>query len=265
MFKSLRINRAMQQAYQQWNGFALKPSDPQMTTAVRSRLRGTQIVAEDGDILVTQTGFVTLAIHADQAQLIGKALVAPGIDNNGQRGYLVLRVNARPYHSRAESAVQANTESLKALHKADSLLTSFGDKFTLREAARQLPWYTLINQADCERSGLCLWGTQSFLQRFGLLTIARQYGVPRALLKLAGPYGDRASAARALRDSSARLRAGTAAEQVARQRAEEAMAGLPNAILSTFEDGAVTSPKKKPIEKQSNPTHRNEAKALACG
>ncbi len=265
MFKSLRINRAMQQAYQQWNGFALTASDPQMAAAVRSRLRSTQIVAEDGDILVTQTGFVTLAIHADQARLIGKALVAPGIDNNGQRGHLVLRDNAHPYHSRAESAARANTESLKALLKADSLLTTFGDKFTLREAAKQLPWHTLINQADCECSGLCLWGTESFLRRFGLLTIARRFGVPRALLKLAGPYGDRASAARALRDSSARLRAGTTAEQAARQRAEKAMAGLPDAILGAFEDEAMISPIKKPIEERSSPTHRHESKALACG
>ena len=55
-----------------------------------SLLRGHQLVGRDHEILVTEAGFVTMAILADRAIEIEQAVIVPGVDQNGLRGFLVL-------------------------------------------------------------------------------------------------------------------------------------------------------------------------------
>ena len=156
------------------------------------------IVVDDNEIMVIECGFVTMAIHADRAVEVEGAIVVPGVDSSGQRGFLVLREGAVPFHSLASSAIDACHECDRANQMANALL-AYGDKYDLRMAARNAPWYKLVTEEDMTSAGLCIWGSESVLRRFGLLGIARRFGLPRLVLRLAGPYGDRVVAASLLR------------------------------------------------------------------
>jgi hypothetical protein len=199
MHMNFRAKRALSHGRQQWNGFAYAKTAIELLPQVHSRLKSHCIVIDDNEILVIECGFVTMAIHADRAVVVEDAVVVPGVDCRGQRGFLVLRENAVPFHSLASSAIDACRESDRANQKANALLTAYGDKNNLRLAARKAPWYQLVTEEDLISSGLCMWGSESFLRRFGLLNIARRFGLPRLILRLAGPYGDRVVAASLLR------------------------------------------------------------------
>ncbi len=194
-----RANRALSHAYSQWNGFAFAEPASGLLPLVRSRLKSHQVVVDDNEILVTEIGFVTMAVHADRAVKYRESVVVPGVDSSGVFGFLVLRENAVPYHSLSASPAEAYQESDSAHQKANALVAAYGDKNKLRAAARQAPWYRLITEQDVACSGLCRWGSESFLRRMGLLFLARRFGLPRLVLRLAGPYGDRVTAASMLR------------------------------------------------------------------
>ena len=194
-----RAKRALLHACHQWNGFAYATPATGLLPQVRSMLKSHCIVVDDNEIMVIECGFVTMAIHADRAVKVEGAIVVPGVDSNGQRGFLVLQEGAVPFHSLASSVIDACRECDRANQKASTLLTAFGDKNSLRMAARKAPWYKLVTEEDMTSAGLCIWGSESFLRRFGLLGIARRFGLPRLVLRLAGPYGDRVVAASLLR------------------------------------------------------------------
>lgn len=207
-----RSRLALHHAHQQWNGLMFHEPSQALSTLVRSRLKAHQVLAHDGDILVTEAGFVTMAIHTDHAVHIQNTLVVPGVDHQAQRGFLVLHDNAAPFHSLALSAEDAFAEAMLAKQKADQLLAVFGNKQRLRRAVQKAPWYLLSTTEDFERSGLCRWGSESFLQRLGLLGFARRVGLPRLLLRLAGPYGDRLTARSLLRHGLIRTRRAIASQ-----------------------------------------------------
>ena len=201
MFKVIRTWRAEQHAFSLWNGFTLHKPDAEITQAVLERIRPHQIVKQQGDLLVTEAGFVTMAIYASLAVKYGSAIVAPGIDDKGNRGFLVLRTTAAPFHSLASSSAEAFSESVSAQLKASTIVKAYGDMKKLRSAVQKASWCLMVKEEDYVRSGLCRWGTESFLERIGLLTLARRFGLPRLLLKIAGPYGDRLTATRLLRQT----------------------------------------------------------------
>jgi len=172
---------------------------------ISTRLRRRHIVHEKHGIVVTEAGFVTMAIFPDCGVEGSGMLAVPGIDDEGQRGHLVLRIGLPPYHSMELDPTLAIAEAVGAAAKSDALLAAFGDKDTLCSAVKNAPFWLPSTVEDFERSGLCLWGAESFLKRLGMLRIARTFGLPRFLLKWAGPYGVRLTAAALLRRGMWRL------------------------------------------------------------
>ena len=194
-----RAKRALCHAHNQWNGFVFTEPASGLLSLVRSKLKSHQVVIDDSEILVTEIGFVTMAVHADRAVKYGESLVVPGVDSNGVCGFLVLREGAVPYHSLSSNVNAAYHESDRAHGKASALVAAYGDKDKLKAAAHKAPWYRIITEQDVVCSGLCLWGSESFLRRIGLLFFAKRFGLPRLILRLAGSYGDRVAAASMLR------------------------------------------------------------------
>ena len=199
MRKSIRAKRALSHACHQWSGFAFAEPATRLLPQVRSRLKSHQIIMDDNEILVIESGFVTMALYADRAIAHEEAIVVPGVDCCGQRGFLVLREGVAPFHSLSCSAIDASQESALANQKANALLAAYGDKNNLRIAARNAPWFQRITEQDREESGLCAWGCESFLRRYKLKYIANRFGLPQFLVRLAGSHGDRLVAASLLR------------------------------------------------------------------
>ena len=194
-----RIRRALAHAHCQWNGFAFVEPSVHLGSTVRARLKPHEIVFDDGNILVTEAGFVTMAIHIDRAIDYGEIVAVPGVDCDGVRGYMMLIENAIPYHSMQECVWDARLECIRSREKSRTLLAAYGNKSSLNAAAQRAPWYKMVNEQDLVCSGLCKWGAESFLRRFKLRALARRYGLPRLILRFAGPYGARLTAARLLR------------------------------------------------------------------
>lgn len=199
MRKKTRAKRALSHACHQWSGFVFAEPATRLLPQVRSRLKSHQIIMDDNEILVIESGFVTMALYSDRAIAHEEAIVVPGVDCCGQRGFLVLREGVAPFHSLSCSAIDACHESALANKKANALLAAFGDKNNLRKAVRNVPWYTMVTEQDREDSGLCAWGSESFLRKYRLQYIAKRFGLPQIILRLAGSYGDRLVAASLLR------------------------------------------------------------------
>lgn len=197
--RTRRIRRAEIHARRLLAERSTSPSGDELRAILRGRLRAGIVVHETPDALVTECGFVTMAILPAHAVRVGEAIVTPGVDDRGQRGFLVTRDDASPFHSLAPSAALAAIEAAKARRRALALVEAFGGREALRTAAREAPWHLLSVFADTERAGLCAWGSVSFLRRFRLQRLAKSVGVPRCLLRLGGPYGDRVTAATLLR------------------------------------------------------------------
>ena len=192
--------------------------------ALREQLPSRFVVDDSPDVVVTECGFVTMAILCRRARRFERALTVPGVDDRGRRGFLVLCAGQPPFHSLAAEAETAVNEAIVARTRAAALLAGFGDRERLRAAVRAAPWYRRTTFADTERAGLCRWGSESFLRRLGLHAIAMRVGVPCALLRLAGGYGERAVAATLLRHATERsdgervARRGDAARVALRRR-----------------------------------------------
>lgn len=204
MYKGNRVKRALSHAYTQWNGMACsQPFFDQPTGSLIDQLktyfRDGQVIHIDKEIIVTDVGYVTMAIHSNRAVKFGNILVIPGVDSDGRRGHLVLCEKKLPFHSLAPNAVGAYVEARESRHKAQTLLSEFGNKSAMHDAVSKTPWYALITRQDLEQSGICQWGAEAFLQRYRLQPIAQRFGVPKFILRSAGNYGERLIAARSVR------------------------------------------------------------------
>lgn len=163
--------------------------------AVKNRLDDKYICQQQGNIIVTEMGFVTMALLSGQAIYKKDLLLIPGVDNANQFGYLVLRDGFVPFHSLAHNADDAALDAELAYQKAERLLGYYGNKKTLKIAAKAAPWYLLSKEEDVWEAGMCRWGAYSFSKRARINFLAHRIGVPRLLLRFAGAYGDRITAA----------------------------------------------------------------------
>ena len=204
MYKGNRVKRALSHAHTQWNGMACSQplfNQPAISLIdqVKTYLKGHQISYIDREIIVTDVGYVVMAIHCNRAVKFGDILVLPGVDSEGRRGHLVLCEKKLPYHSMAANAVGAYVEAKESRRKAQALLSELGSKTAMKEAVSNTPWYALVTMQDLERSGLCQWGSESFMQRYGLRPVAQRFGLPKLLVQATGAYGERLIAARTVR------------------------------------------------------------------
>lgn len=153
------------------------------------------LVHNSDDIIVTESGFVTMALLTVEAGICKGLLVIPGVDDSNQTGHLVLRDGFVPYHSLCKSIDQAVVDAQLAWARAKKLEQHFGSKSDLRQAAAAAPWYLLSRYEDAARAGLCQWGSESFLRRMCMQRFCKAVGLPRFLTRLAGTYGSRVTAA----------------------------------------------------------------------
>ena len=161
---------------------------------VSDRLRTECVVGRTNDIIVTEIGFITMALLTRHSVYRKDLLLIPGVDEKNQFGYLVLREGHVPYHSLAQNIDDAADDTLKAHEQAEELLRYYGSKASLKQAADDAPWYLWSTLEDARAAGLCTWGSLSFLQRTGFLSFSKNPGLPRLITRLAGKYGDRVSA-----------------------------------------------------------------------
>lgn len=199
MFRSQqkRISLALQNARSL--GIARDRISEDCSEKVFAGLRKKQVVLTDGDVVVTEAGFVTMAVCPSRATDAGHMLAVPGVDDCGQEGYLVIRDGMPPYHSLASDPWEAIAEAQISVCKSNDLLAVFGKKSVMVDAVSRAPAFLPSTVTDFENSGLCLWGAESFLRRLGMLSLARRFGLPRFLLRLSGPYGVRLTAATMIR------------------------------------------------------------------
>jgi len=90
-----------------------------MTSIVKSYFKSHQIALIVNEIVVTNVGFVMMAIHTDRALRLDDVLVVPGIDSEGQRVHLVLSENYVLYHSACSNAVEAYREAKRSKKSPD--------------------------------------------------------------------------------------------------------------------------------------------------
>lgn len=176
----LRIYRAHYNACQLWNRYLfVQRSSP--SVAHERYLKPSQILHTDGDIVVTECGFVTMAILHNAATNHGEVTIIPGIDDGGRRGYLVLRHGYPPFHSLANSREDAIENEQTNRAKAARLVERCGGSHGVTAAVSSASRWTLCDKADLELSGLCRWGAESFLTRMGLLTIAGRFELRKSI------------------------------------------------------------------------------------
>lgn len=200
----LRIQLARGQATRIQSGSEATVEDAGVSAAaIVDQLNPDMVVDHSDRIIVTEVGFVTMALLPRAARYCGGLLVIPGVDDRAQRGHLVLRKGFVPYHSIAADIEKAAVEAQDAHARAAKLVEFFGGRQALKQAALSAPWYLLSQPADVDAAGLCQWGSASFLRRFGMFRIGMSFGLPRIVLRLAGSYGNRITAATLLRQSSA--------------------------------------------------------------
>ena len=162
--------------------------------AVKNRIDDKYIVSQSGSIIVTEIGYITMALLAGHAIYRKDLLLIPGVDEKNQFGYLVLRKEHVPYHSLAQDIDGAVAESEAAHVRAAALVNYFGDRQSLKQTAKAAPWYQLSKMEDAVNAGMYQWGTISFLQRSNICFFARHIGLPRFLVRLSGGYGNRITA-----------------------------------------------------------------------
>lgn len=200
----LRIQLARAQATRIQSGTEAAVEDARVSAATIIDQLNPDVVVDHSDrIIVTEVGFVTMALLPKAARYCGSLLVIPGVDDRAQRGHLVLRKGFVPYHSIAADIEKAAVEAQDAHERAAKLVEYFGGRQALKQAALSAPWHLMSQPADVDAAGLCQWGTASFLRRFGMFHIGMNVGLPRIVLRLAGSYGNRITAATLLRQSCA--------------------------------------------------------------
>ncbi|MGB7182805.1 MAG: hypothetical protein WBD51_12780, partial [Burkholderiaceae bacterium] len=182
--------------------FLYHQSEDAIANRVRQHLKPEWIESEQAPAIVTNIGFVTMAILPTRATCIEDLIVVPGVDDQGHRGLLVISDGHLPFHSLALDADHAIAETKAAHQRAEKLVEHYGGRHSLRIAARTAPWHLVIKPTDIEDAGLCAWGVSSFLRRTRLRPIAMSVGLPRVVLRFAGAYGDRLTASALVRQAN---------------------------------------------------------------
>ncbi|MEE9336040.1 MAG: hypothetical protein V3U65_18290 [Granulosicoccaceae bacterium] len=159
--------------------------------AVRNRIDDKYIVRQSSGIVVTEIGYVTMALLPGYSIYKKGLLLIPGVDEKSRFGYLVLRGKYMPFHSLAQNIDDAVAETQAAHRRATELLNYYGNIKSLKKAARSAPWYQLSTIEDAVDAGMCEWGTMNFLERTKISSIARYFGLPRCLVGFAGGFGNR--------------------------------------------------------------------------
>jgi hypothetical protein len=96
----------------------------------------------------------------------------------------------------ADAIADAN-QHLELAHRLER---SFGGKARMHAAVARARWSAWSTFEDAYASGLCHWGIESFLRRYGLLRIARAAGgLPKCVLWWGGGYSRRVIAATVMR------------------------------------------------------------------
>lgn len=167
--------------------------------SILHRLGPKQVVDYSQELIVTDVGFITMALLPSDARYCEQLLVIPGVDDHNQYGYLVLRAGALPYHSLAASIELAAVEAQGAWDRSAKLVQSFGGVAELKEAVAKAPWYLTSRLDDAVSAGLCQWGIDSFLRRLCLRRICQFITLPKIVIRLAGAYGCRVTAATLVR------------------------------------------------------------------
>jgi len=155
MYREFRRKRALAHAHSGWNGIAFSQTPKVATEQVQRFFRPHQIVRQDSEIIVTDVGFVVMAIYSDKATRINDSVVVPGVDSEGVRGHLVLCEKKLPYHSFATHPVESYLDALQAQEKASALLSNFSSRSALQKAIAKTPWYTWSTSEDFKVTGLC--------------------------------------------------------------------------------------------------------------
>lgn len=197
---SQQASRALAFAQQQWNGFALRqPSEPLEENELEKCFKSHQILLVDEEILVTNVGFVVMAVHTDRVRYYREASIFPGVDSRGVVGSLVIIPGEVPFHSYSSEQQNAYSEAKDAIGRARSLQQAFGGKQLMREQVKACSWSQFSHYDDLALTGLCDWGVDAFLSKYRLHRVARRFGLPRFALRLAGSYGDQVTAATLIR------------------------------------------------------------------
>jgi hypothetical protein len=157
------------------------------------------VLDASGGLVTTEIGFVTMTLLTSLVQFRDELTLVPGCDDAGNQGYLVFRANRLPFHSLAASPRDACAEVLAAHRRADALVARFGDRDALKSAVRAAPWHRMCSIDDTYTAGLCEWGVKSFLNRYKLRRVGFAVGMPHGVLRLAGSYGERITAAALVR------------------------------------------------------------------
>jgi hypothetical protein len=182
---------------------------PELPDWVEDAIFNIYVGSPDPAIAVTEEGFITMALIRSAAITLNEGVVIPGYDDEGTYGYMVFQRGVRPYHSRASTARLALVDARRANGKAARLEAHFGDRLTLKRAAERsgaLSWCTLT---DARASGLCDWGIETFLKRYGLWSATHLLGgMPKCVVWFGGGYVRRVVAASVMRRELAAGRAG---------------------------------------------------------
>lgn len=154
----------------------------------------------DDQLIVTFEGFIVMAVVPTLMKCVGDVVALPGCDHRGTRGWLVLGVSARAFHSRLDEVHDAIEEARIHHARATRLEAHFGGKLYMHNAVANAPWTLWSSFDDAATSGLCQWGIESFLRRFGLWHVSRALGLlPKAVLWWGGGYPRRVLAATLMR------------------------------------------------------------------
>lgn len=163
-------------------------------SAVRSKIDDKYIVNQSRNIIVTEIGYVTMALLPGYAFYSDELILIPGVDDKDQFGYLVLSEKFKPFHSLAQDADGAIADTRAAHARATALLDYYGDRESMNKAVQSAPWYQLSTIEDAINAGLCEWGTVSFLKRMKINLLSKHIGVPRFLVRFSGGFGNRVTA-----------------------------------------------------------------------
>jgi hypothetical protein len=152
------------------------------------------------DTVVTEEGFVTMALDLARAEIVANSVVLPGYDSAGEFGHMVFRDGARPFHAREITPASAAKAASLAHSRARRLEVHFGSRDGVKRVANRaspLLWCTLD---DAQRAGLCAWGIESFLKRYHLFALTKRLGgLPKGVIAFGGSYVRRAVASAVMR------------------------------------------------------------------
>jgi hypothetical protein len=202
---------------------------PELPDWVEDAIFNIYVGSPDPAIAVTEEGFITMALLRSAAVILSDGVVIPGYDDEGTYGYMVFQRGVRPFHSRASTARLALVDARRATVKAARLEAHFGDRPALKRAAERAAPFSWCTLTDARSSGLCDWGVETFLRRYGLWSATHLFGgMPKCVIWFGGGYVRRVVAAAVMRRENAGPRAApidnaldtTMAKLMLRNRAE---------------------------------------------